>query len=409
MPTPQIVLLAAGLWATGQPATDTVLVHCAEGVAGGRARVRVVVGSGALHEPAGAEGVAHLLEHLVLRPLDLDHNNGSTSWDYTDYVTAVPPTELATAAVALARELVAPRWELGALEKEREVVLRELEARDMNTPVDDPLFAGTIYARNLGGTSASVGRLTADDARAFHRAHYVRGNVGVVLTGATRCPDLVARVQRELEQLPPGAAAQPRREPTPLPGARPLPPMGESLFLAGYYWYDEDPQAEVTLAVVARHLQQRAMDELRAERGLTYSPEALVARRGRGGMLRFAVSSDRRASEVASWYDARLDELRTSPAPRALLERAVAVAALELEGDEVRATLAALRGEPAPATVLRTLDDHALRATLDRVLAEDRSFATTTRNIVAIVMMSLIGAAVLGYFVWLGRRLLREM
>ena len=130
MPTPQIVLLAAGLWATGQPAADAVLVHCAEGVAGGRARVRVVVGSGALHEPAGAEGVAHLLEHLVLRPLDLDHNNGSTSWDYTDYVTAVPPTELATAAVALARELVAPRWELGALEKEREVVLRELVAAE---------------------------------------------------------------------------------------------------------------------------------------------------------------------------------------------------------------------------------------------------------------------------------------
>lgn len=126
-------------------------------------------------------------------------------------------------------------------------------------------------------------------------------------------------------------------------------------------------------------------------------------------MLRFAVSSDRRASEVASWYDARLDELRTSPAPRALLERAVAVAALELEGDQVRATLAQLRGEPEPATLLRSLDDQALRATLDRVLVDDRSFATTTRNMVAIVMMSLIGAAVLGYFVWLGRRLLREM
>lgn len=407
---PLTLVLTLSLWVAGQPSTtDSVAVRCTEGVAGGRARVRVVVGSGALHEPAGAEGVAHLVEHLVLRPLDLDHNNGSTSWDYTDYVTAVPPTELATAAVALARELVAPRWEFAALEKEREVVLRELEARDMDTPVDDPLFAGTIYARNLGGTSASVSRLTADDARAFHRDHYVRGNVGVVLSGALSCPALVARVQRELEGLPPGPAAQPRREPTPPPGARPLPPMGESLFLAGYYWYDEDPSAEATLTVVARHLQQRAMDELRAERGLTYSPEALVARRGRGGLLRFAVSSDRRTSEVASWYEARLAELRSSPTPRALLERALAVAALELEGDEVRATLAALRGEPAPATLLRTLDDQALRATLDRVLSEERSFATTTRNTVAIVMMSLIGAAVLGYFVWLGRRLLREM
>lgn len=98
--------MLAGLLAAGPSATSIngIPVFCTEAGAGQvSARVRLIVAAGALHEDPGQEGVAHLLEHLILRRLNIDEHNGSTSWDFTDYVSDVRGTDLATAAVDLVR------------------------------------------------------------------------------------------------------------------------------------------------------------------------------------------------------------------------------------------------------------------------------------------------------------------
>src|SRR5687768_7598088 len=80
-----------------------VQVSCTENIRGksGRARVELVAGAGALHEAENEHGLAHLVEHLIFRPLGFDHNQGATSWDYTAYFRDVRTTELSTAAIAL--------------------------------------------------------------------------------------------------------------------------------------------------------------------------------------------------------------------------------------------------------------------------------------------------------------------
>src|SRR5688500_197884 len=51
-----------------------VEVSCLENLRGkvGRARVEIVVGAGALDEGENERGIAHLLEHLLMRPLGFD-------------------------------------------------------------------------------------------------------------------------------------------------------------------------------------------------------------------------------------------------------------------------------------------------------------------------------------------------
>src|SRR5687768_4658962 len=75
-----------------------VEVSCLENLRGkvGRAKVEIVVGAGALDEGENERGVAHLLEHLLLRPINFDDSNATTSWDHTSFYRDVTGGELQT-------------------------------------------------------------------------------------------------------------------------------------------------------------------------------------------------------------------------------------------------------------------------------------------------------------------------
>lgn len=401
--------MLAGLLAAGPSATSIngIPVFCTEAGAGQvSARVRLIVAAGALHEDPGQEGVAHLLEHLILRRLNIDEHNGSTSWDFTDYVSDVRGTDLATAAVDLVRAVRTLEVTDQGFERERQVVVRELADRGMDQEVRDPIFSGTLFDRFVGGRSSGLARLSPADARAYHERHYRAGNMALVLLGATSCAALRARLEPELIAITAGSAAPRPIERRTEPGPRHIPDR-RGLFLAGFYWYNEDPTSEMVLHVVARHLEQQALDELRARRGITYSPSAQVVRMGGAGMLRFLVTTDARTGEVRDWYDAALNALRSSETPTTLTRRAIEGVAKDLERDPSSEALAAIRGEPSPAEILRTLDDPKMRTTMARVLAPERAFGTTARSTGTIIAMIVFGIAVVGAFVLIGRQLLR--
>ncbi len=73
------------------------------------------------------------------------------------------------------------------------------------------VFEGTPYAHPPEGTVKSVESITLEDVKAFYRRHYSASNARVALGGGYD-PELVARFEATLDELPPGAP-----EPTPAP------------------------------------------------------------------------------------------------------------------------------------------------------------------------------------------------
>lgn len=152
----------------------------------GVAHVFVRVEAGGMHEPAGA---AHMLEHLLLRDLDVPGGGASNAYtgrERTCYFAHCLAEDGRRLVAALAERLTAPRLGHGAFRKEREVVLRELARRkgrrDLAT-YDTAMarhYDGGIGRRVLG-TEASLRAMTLRDCYDFHRAHY--GTMQVALCG----------------------------------------------------------------------------------------------------------------------------------------------------------------------------------------------------------------------------------
>ncbi len=383
------------LWMASFTPVEGVQVACTENLQGrsGRARVEVVVGAGALHEDDDARGVAHVLEHLLLRPLGFDDNNGSTGWDYTNYYRDLKAKDVPSAGRQLIKAIASPKFGAADFEVEQRIVVRELEDRgvSMGDRLSDPIFGDSLLARFPGGSAVAVRDLELSDVKAFYDKHYTRNNVALFVRGATKCEGLKEILARELAALPEGAATTVPREMEKPRGPYPLPGSG---FNAGFVWFDGDLETELTYRVVSKHLEQRALQVLRKERGLTYSPSSHFERRARGGRMWLAVSTDNQEAEVADWYDETVAALISSTNAWDDMKPARKVVRTQVEGDTVRRALAALRDEGNPIEKL----DEMTMPSLKVLLNERHRMGTQVaeRNIGSLLILALFGLLVLG-------------
>ncbi len=147
-------------------------------------------------------GIAHLVEHLMFeqvldgQPLfthfeDAANSfNAYTSFDATTYISRAPASKLDTLIALEAARYVTPCESItnDAFEREREVVLNELNEKNQTTAVFGALYGvlypdGHPYRQAVGGTAASVGAITREQACAFAAAHYVPSNSVLVISG----------------------------------------------------------------------------------------------------------------------------------------------------------------------------------------------------------------------------------
>ena len=159
---------------------------------------------GAMDEPSGKSGLAHLLEHLMFKGTPstpqgefsriVARNGGDenafTSYDFTAYYQNIAKDRLEMVMrmeadrmrnLVLTPEQVAP---------EKQVVLEERRSRVDNDPAallderaNATLYLNHPYRRPLIGWEHEVAALTADDALAFYRQWYAPNNAVVVIAG----------------------------------------------------------------------------------------------------------------------------------------------------------------------------------------------------------------------------------
>ena len=169
--------------------------------------------AGAADDPPGKEGLAHLVEHLLLRAdaeagsggfdLQAVHNGtavtAATSYDYT-YVSHIVSLDrlegiMGKAAARMAGFAPAPDAVLG----ERSVIQEErlLRGGHRTRVVFEMAVAALFgtdhpYGRPQIGTEASIDRLTAADASEFHRLWHAPNNAVVVVVGDVSAADVAA-------------------------------------------------------------------------------------------------------------------------------------------------------------------------------------------------------------------------
>ena len=160
--------------------------------------------SGAMDEPAGVTGVAHVLEHMMFKgtrkvgPGEFNarvaalggRDNAFTSRDYTAYFQQIPPAHLGTVM-----SLEADRMKNLALTdedflREIEVIKEERRLRTDDRPralVHEQLMATVFqahpYHNPIIGWMTNLVTMTAQDARNWYKSWYAPNNAYLVVVG----------------------------------------------------------------------------------------------------------------------------------------------------------------------------------------------------------------------------------
>ncbi|MFO0948454.1 MAG: pitrilysin family protein [Planctomycetota bacterium] len=180
------------------------------------AAVGFFVRTGARDEQAELAGVSHFLEHMAFKGSDRrtadDVNrefdeigakyNAYTTEEHTVYHAAVLPEYLPT-TIDLLADLLRPSLRIDDFEMEKKVILEEI-----GMYADSPMwlayeramrvhFADHPLGNSVLGSEESVGALSADAMRAYHRARYSPSNLFVAAAGKIEWPRLLDLVRNK--------------------------------------------------------------------------------------------------------------------------------------------------------------------------------------------------------------------
>ena len=171
---------------------------------------------GSSHEAPGRQGMAHLVEHLVVDRSflesfylsDTPHANASTSRDGTKYYATVPKAQLDALIASFARGMTQfdVSWE--AFDLEKEVVLAEWARKVENARLSlykklyARMFAGHPYRYDILGHRDTIKTFSLEKATAFHKRYYVPSNACLVIVGDVKGDDILPIVVQHFGEIP---------------------------------------------------------------------------------------------------------------------------------------------------------------------------------------------------------------
>lgn len=178
---------------------------------------------GAIDEPVGKSGLAHVLEHLMfkgtktLKPGEFStivarnggQENAFTSQDYTGYYQNVAADRLERMMRIEADRMANLVLTDAEIDPERKVVLEERRSRIENNPggklreqASAALYMNHPYRIPIIGWQHEIAGLTRDDMMAFYRAWYAPNNAILVLSGDITVDSIRPMVEKHYGKVP---------------------------------------------------------------------------------------------------------------------------------------------------------------------------------------------------------------
>jgi len=197
--------------------------------------VDIWVGTGAADERPEEGGISHFLEHMFFkgtekRPagqMDLEikslggNNNAATSYDYTHYYVVLPSEHYLKALDILSDALLHSTYAEEEIEREREVVLREIDRKE-DSPWGklyfeflEAVFAGNPYGRPILGTPESLAQIDRAAFLDYVKRTYQPDNLVLVVVGDVKASEALESAKEIFGGLEPGepVKAEPFRIP----------------------------------------------------------------------------------------------------------------------------------------------------------------------------------------------------
>lgn len=166
--------------------------------------VSVFVGSGSRYESASRSGVSHFVEHVVFKGTGHYPTsraiaeaiegiggvlNGGTDKELTIYWAKVMNGHLRTAMEVLADLVRFPLFETAEVEKERQVILEEINMsldspqQRVNMLIDEVVWPDQPLGRDVAGDRETVRSLTGEHLRDYWKSQYGPGNTVLAVSG----------------------------------------------------------------------------------------------------------------------------------------------------------------------------------------------------------------------------------
>lgn len=206
---------------------------------GETATVGVWIDTGSRYETEQNNGVAHFLEHMFFkgtqkrtrRALEVEvenmggHLNAYTSREQTVFYCKVPKQHVGAAMDILADILQNSKFTEEAINRERDVILREMQEVDsqLEEVVFDRLhetaYRGTPLGRTILGPVQNIQTISREDIVDYVQAHYVAPRMVVAGAGAVEHDQLVGLTEKLLGSVPAEGPKKPHMAPAQFTGS----------------------------------------------------------------------------------------------------------------------------------------------------------------------------------------------
>ncbi|KAG6491914.1 probable mitochondrial-processing peptidase subunit beta, mitochondrial [Zingiber officinale] len=185
------------------------------------ATVGVWIDAGSRFETEDTNGTAHFLEHMIfkgtesrtVRQLEEEienmggHLNAYTTREQTTYYANVLDKDVPKALEILADILQNSRFDEKQIERERNVILREMEEVEGQTEevIFDHLHATAFQHTSLGrtilGPAQNIKTITKEHLRKYISSHYTSPRMVISAAGAVKHDDIVEQVKKLFMKL----------------------------------------------------------------------------------------------------------------------------------------------------------------------------------------------------------------
>lgn len=198
----------------------TIAIEPIEGVGSISLNLHAAVGS--RHEAADQNGIAHLFEHMVFNgagsrdQVELSKAiedvggsfNAYTTYDHTVFQTRLLSDSLDLGANILADLVLEPHFHEEELEREKDVVLQELnDANDDPSDIVHTLMQSTAYpdqsmGRHILGSERTVRSINPDHLHAWSENHYTSGSMVLSVAGKVDIQEVIQIAESRFGALP---------------------------------------------------------------------------------------------------------------------------------------------------------------------------------------------------------------
>ncbi|MFC1953758.1 M16 family metallopeptidase [Chloroflexota bacterium] len=178
------------------------------------------IGVGSRYESESQAGISHFIEHLLFKGTSKRATsrvisetiegvggglNGGTDKELTIYWARVPLPHFHLALDVLADMILDSRFEPGDIEKERQVIIEEMNmtkdspSQQVHMLIDEILWPGHPLGWDIAGTRESMGTITRDMMLGYLGTKYLPANTVVAITGNLQHREVVEAVSQVMD------------------------------------------------------------------------------------------------------------------------------------------------------------------------------------------------------------------